>query len=192
MARNSCILLLACLGACSTYSSGSAWRNATFSGTLPTMAVEPEEGRAPEETTLPISAGLTAGPSSFLLGASLDFALDKNLTFGPSLQYGFGDDVTLGSLTGQIKYFPEFGAEKSKKDQTFLPYITGGVGIATLDKEGRSGDSGAVLNIGAGARLLTGDHYRLGSEARWNLLTDELGGERSYISWEVLQVIISF
>lgn len=192
MARTSSVLLLACLGACSSTYSGSPWTNATFTGTMPTMAVEPEEGRAPDETTLPISAGLTAGPSAFLVGATLDFALDKNLTFGPSLQYAFDDDVTLGSLTGQIKYFPEFGEEKSKKDRPFLPYITGGVGFATLDKEGRSGDSGAVLNIGAGARLLTGEHYRLGSEARWNLLTDELGGERSYVSWEVLQVVISF
>ena len=193
MARTYCLILLACLGACtSTYSAGSPWTNATFTGTMPTMAVEPEEGRAPDETTLPIGVGLTTGPSAFLVGATLDFALDKNLTFGPSLQYAFDDDVTLGSLTGQIKYFLQLGDESSKKDQTILPYVTGGVGIASIDKEGRSGDFGAVLNIGAGARLLTGDHYRLGSEARWNLLTDELGGEWAYISWEVIQVVFSF
>jgi hypothetical protein len=64
--------------------------------------------------------------------------------------------------------------------------------VASLDKDGRSGDEGILLNGGVGVRYLTGEHYRIGSEARFNYLPDDLGGENSYMSFELLQVIISF
>jgi hypothetical protein len=41
-------------------------------------------------------------------------------------------------------------------------------------------------------RYLTGDQYRLGSEVRLNYLPDDLGGENTFFSFEVLQLVLSF
>jgi len=159
----------------------------TFVGTMPSAAADEEPG-APKDTTLPIGFGLTTGPSTLLIGGTLDFPVDKMITFGPSLQYGIDDNVTLISASAQLKYFlPTIGEEK-----TFLPFVTGGVGMTMIDKEGRSSDSGAAINIGGGVRYLTGKHYLIGSEGRFYFLPDELGGERSFFSFEVLQIIVSF
>jgi hypothetical protein len=64
--------------------------------------------------------------------------------------------------------------------------------MANIDKEGQSGDSGLLINGGAGVRFLTGEHYRIGSEARVNFLPSKLDGERGYLSFELLQIVISF
>ena len=73
-----------------------------------------------------------------------------------------------------------------------LPYLTLGAGIADIDKAGRSGEAGFVVNGGAGVRFLTGEHFRLGSEARVNMLPDPLDGEHVYLSFQLLQVVIPF
>ncbi len=160
-----------------------------MSGSLP-VAATAEDASAPKDTTLPVGIGFTTGPSSVLLSSTLDFPLDKRITVGPSLQYGFDDDLTLTALTAQIKYFlDEFGDRDS---MSFLPYATAGFGFAMVDKEGRSSDTGVLIDIGAGVRYLTGEHYRIGSEARLNWLPDELGGEHSYLSFDLLQIVITF
>jgi hypothetical protein len=151
-------------------------------------AAPAEDAGAPKDTTLPIGIGMIFSPSAFMLGAGLDFNLDKQITFGPSLQYGFDDDLTLVAATGQLKYYIAL----DERQPRFLPYLTAGVGVANLDKDGRSSDSGLLVNIGGGARMLTGEHYRIGSELRWNFLPDDLAGEDSYFSLEIVQVVIAF
>jgi len=49
-----------------------------------------------------------------------------------------------------------------------------------------------MINGGAGLRFLTGERYRIGSEARLNLMPDKVSGERTFLSFELLQVVISF
>ena len=66
------------------------------------------------------------------------------------------------------------------------------IGLATIDKENHDSDSGLVVNIGAGMRYLTGEHYRIGSEARWNIMPDEVAGERSFLSFDLLHVTFEF
>lgn len=181
-------LLFACLGACTstTLPPGAALARPTLTGSLPAASND----EAPDDTSLPLGVGLTTGPSTILIGATLDFPVDKKITFGPSLHYGIDDNVDLMALTGQFKYFlPVVG---DKDSFSVLPYITAGIGVASIDKEGRAGDSGLVIDAGAGVRYLTGDHYRIGSEARLNYLPDDLGGENLYVSLEILQIVISF
>lgn len=191
MHKTYCLLVLAFLGACaSTAAAPKSKRNGpTFTGMLPSTPIDPEKDGVPTETTLPVGVGLTTGPSSLLLGATLDFAIDKKLTFGPSLQVGIDSNVRLTTLTGQFKYFLPINEGDSF---TFLPYLTGGVGAASIDKDGSSSDSGALFNIGAGLRYLTGDHYRVGSEARLNILPDKLAGESTFLSFSLLEIVINF
>jgi hypothetical protein len=187
-------LLLSCLGGCaSTSVHPPAGTAPTFTGSLPTSPDDQDKNAAaaPEKTTLPVGVGLTTGPKSFLIGATLDFPIDKQITIGPSLEHGFADHMSLTSLTGQLKYFLPASGDGSD-GMTLLPYLTVGVGMANIDKEGQSGDSGLLINGGAGVRFLTGEHYRIGSEARVNFLPSKLDGERGYLSFELLQIVISF
>jgi hypothetical protein len=188
MATTLRLALLAGLGACTSTAvrHGSYDDTPGITGTLPMLVaatdtgsasaadVAAEDAGAPRHTTLPIGIGMTFSPTSVLLGAGLDFNLDKQISFGPSLQYGLDDDTSLLSATGQLKYYLPSG----EKEPKLLPYLTMGVGVA--------------INIGAGARLLTGEQYRIGSELRWNYLPDDLAGEDSYFSLELVQVVISF
>jgi hypothetical protein len=185
-------LLLSCLGACaSTSVQPPAGTKPSFTGTLPTQPGDQNKNaEAPDTTTLPAGVGLTVGPKSFLIGATLDFPIDRQITIGPSLEHGFDSNMSLTSLTGQLKYFLPASGDGS--GMSLLPYLTVGVGMASIDKEGQSGDSGLLINGGAGVRFLTGDHYRIGSEARLNVLPSKLDGEHGYLSFELLQIIITF
>ena len=190
-------LFLACLcaglGACASTAGAKSRLKPTYTGTLPAMSTAedlsaPDKGPAPSDTTMPLGVGFTTGPSSLLVGATVDFPIDSMITFGPSVQYGSDDDLGLLTVTGQLKYF----LPMTEDPQKFLFYATAGIGVASVDKEGQSGDSGALINIGAGLRLLTGEDYRIGSEARLNILPDELNNEDLYFSFELVQVIVAF
>ena len=185
-------LLLLCLGACA--STAVQPNHASMAPILssphsPQSAPTVESG-APDNVTLPFGFGFTAGPSSTMVGATLDFPIDRNITFGPLLQYGFDDKVSLISLSGQLKYFVPIGGDSGKP--AIMPYLTIGAGLASIDKRGRSGDSGAEINGGVGVRYLTGDHYRVGSEARYHYLPEDVAGESGFWTFELLQIVFSF
>lgn len=141
---------------------------------------------------MPIGIGFTGGPSSVLLGATFDLPLDDKLTVGPSLQYGYHRDRQIVAPTVQAKYFLR-GVGVGEEDRTKLvPYGTAGLGFAYIDESGRSADAGLLVNFGAGLRYLTGQDYRIGSEARLNFLPGQVSGERFYFSWELIQLVFEF
>jgi len=190
-----CVLLLTCLGACAstTVRPGSALNRPTLTGFRPATPAESEQGRdkgnAPDDTMLAVGAGFTAGPGAFMLASTLDFPMDTNVTAGPSVQYAVDDDVTLMALTGQLKYFlprTELGS------LSVMPYLTGGIGLVTIDKESQGGDSGLLINLGAGVRYLTGEKYRIGSEVRLNFMPDEVSDEATFMSFDLLHVTFAF
>jgi hypothetical protein len=148
-----------------------------------------EKGNAPNDTMLAAGFGLTTSPSSFMLASTLDFPLDSNVTAGPSVQYGLDDKVNILTITGQLKYFLPLTELWSL---SIRPYVTGGIGMTTIDKENRDSDSGLLVNIGAGVRYLTGEHYRIGSEARFNIMPDDVAGEPTFMTFELLQITFEF
>ena len=196
MARTYPFALLACLAACATPAPRPDWvvsKPALTTSLPPPEApaadyATPEDAGAPNKTTLPVGVGMTFGPSAPMIAVGLDFPFDKQITFGPSLQYAWESDLSLASITGQLKYY--FPTEE--KDAKLLPYGTFGAGLVSIDKANRSGDSGLVINVGGGVRLLTGEKYSIGTELRWNWLPDEIGNEDSYFSWELVHMVITF
>ena len=190
--RTTYCVLLTFLCACASNGgrSASALRPA-LTGFLPATSPEvaPEKGNAPTDTMLAAGFGLTTSPSAFMLASTLDFPLDTNVTAGPSLQYAADDDVSLLAITGQIKYFLP---PTELWTLSVRPYITGGIGLSTIDKENRGSDSGMLVNVGAGVRYLTGEHYRLGSEVRLNIMPDDVADEPTFMSFELLQMTFEF
>lgn len=197
-------LLLLTLGACASTSAKPARfdKSPSLSGTLPTLYtpdvtpdaaadVAAEKGDAPTSTTLPVGVGFTTSPASFLIAAGLDFPLDTKLTLGPSIEHSWDTNTKITSATAQLKLFLPTTGEGTSPFQ-LLPYLCFGAGFADVDKAGREGEAGFVVTGGAGVRFLTGEHYRIGSEARINLLPDKLDGESAYLSYQLLQVVIPF
>lgn len=135
---------------------------------------------------LPVGIGLTSSPSTTLLSAAYDIPADENLTLGPALLYGFDSDETVFALNAQGKYFLNTIGE------SLLPYLTAGVGLGHIDRQGRSGETGLLLSAGAGVRFKTGEHYLIGSELQFHYAPSDLSGDSSFISWQVLQFILTF
>jgi hypothetical protein len=146
----------------------------------------PTSSAAPDTTTLPIGVGLTASPGSFLIGGALDFALDEKLTAGPAVQLGLGDKTDLFAAFGQVKYW------LLDDPQTVNPFLQAGLGVAYLDREGRGNDWSPLINMGGGVRLLTGEHYRIGSTALVNFTTSDPADTSVYLSWEIVQIVLDF
>lgn len=145
-----------------------------------------------EGSTLPIGVGFTIDPGTVMIAAAYDVPVDANLSAGPAMQFGFDDDVTIFAPYLKLKYKLPGVMEDESGRPTFKPYVTVGVGAAIIDKSGRSSDSGLLVNGGAGVRFLTGESYRLGSEALINWMPGRTAGERAYFSWELLQLSLQF
>lgn len=156
---------------------------------VPAAPVPAAPANAPEQTTLPIGVGLTADPGSFLISGALDFHLDRNLSAGPAVHIGTGDKTGLFSVFGQLKYWL---LDDEGGRRMFSPFVQGGVGATYLDRDGRGSDWSSLVNVGGGVRVLTGDHYRVGSTALLNFLPSDPTGTSFYFSWEVIQVVFDF
>ena len=167
MSRFALTLLALSLGACASTTTRPAKIDTgpMLSGTLPTVRetevsadgaadAASEKGGAPTSLTLPAGVGFTTSPASFLLAGALDFPLDTKLTLGPSIEHSWDTNTKITSATAQLKLFLPV-SEAGTAPFTILPYLTLGAGIADIDKAGRSGEAGFVVNGGAGVRFLT-------------------------------------
>lgn len=174
------------LGACATGSPRGLDREAAPTG----LAAAPEADEP--STALPIGIGLMRDPDTLMISAALDFPLDSKLSVGPAVQFGHDDDVQILSPYLKLKYKLPGVFETDEERPALLPYLTAGVGAAYIDKRGSSGDTGLLLNGGAGFRFLTGEKYRLGTEALLHWMPDRVAGERAYFSWELVQIVFDF
>lgn len=137
-----------------------------------------------EEVKVHVGIGASSSPTTLLLGGSADFPLDEYLTFGPALQIGRDDNTSFFAPFGQIRYW--FG--KAADEKFLLPYAQAGVGFVYMDRAGRSGDTAFLLNLGGGVRLLTGEDYRIGSNVLFHFVPGDVGGEDTFLTWEIVQV----
>ena len=141
-------------------------------------------------TTAPLGVGLMFSPNNVLFGGAIDIPLDERLTVGPAVQVGVGDDFMIAPF-GQAKYF--LPIEDDNGDQSpLLPFVSAGAGFAYIDRDGRKDDSGLMLNVGGGIRYRTGRAYRIGSQVLANFAPDEIAGDRVWLTWEILQVVVDF
>ena len=163
----------------------------------PQEAQPPQEAAKPGDpavTFLPVGIGFTSGPDTTVLGAAVDFPMAPNWTLGPSLDLGVDDDRTLVAALLQAKrYFPL----TSDKDEVrrLLPYVHGGVGGAYLEEDAGPGsvdDTELLLAFGGGIRFQVTDRIALGSQLQFNFLPGELLDERSYTTWQIVQVVFTF
>jgi opacity protein-like surface antigen len=124
---------------------------------LPALALA-----APAVTVDPgVRAGLSLSPDQFVFGGQLSFqGLAPDWTFDPSLELGFGDDVTVIAVNLDALYHLRLSGSD------WRPYVGGGLGLAAVSWDNAhdlhdDSDNEVGLNVVLGFRVPTrsGQHW---------------------------------
>ncbi len=98
---------------------------------------------------------LLGTPNGFTAGAGLTFAINRNVTFDPTIAVGRSGSAGLFTADGVFHY--EFHPD----NEVIIPYILGGVGLAQWG----SATHGSAI-VGAGARIPIGHGIWITPEVR--------------------------
>jgi hypothetical protein len=124
---------------------------------LSLCAFLPAAASAQLRTGIGPRVGVSIGPDQLLLGGQAIIGeIAPNLTFDPSLELGFGDDVTTFAANFDLHY--HFDIE----NVTWRPYAGFGADIVVFEPDGPGdGDTevGGGLIIGAGAPTSSGNRF---------------------------------
>jgi hypothetical protein len=109
--------------------------------------------------------GVSIDPDQFVFGGQLIIGeLAPDLTFDPSLEFGFGDNVTVIAMNLDMHY--HFTVEGS----AWRPYAGAGLGLAFIEvDEGGGSDTEVGLNLVGGAGVPTQSGNRFFGELRLGL-----------------------
>jgi len=101
----------------------------------------------PAQTTLGVRAGVSGGPTQFVIGGHLETKpLLKHLTFKPNLEAGFGDNSTLVGLNFEFAY----RIDLDKKP--WWIYVVGGPAAVWSHQDNGDTEFGGGFNIGFGVQ----------------------------------------
>jgi hypothetical protein len=112
--------------------------------------------------------GISLDPEQVVFGGQLIIGeIAPDLTFDPSLEFGFGDDLTIIALNFDVHYhFVVTGAG-------WRPYAGGGVGLNFIEFDNIPGRDNSVtevgLNLVGGAGVPTSSGNRFFAEAKFGL-----------------------
>ena len=141
------------------------------------------------------AVGLTADPSSFLLGLGFPIDLNPWLAFTPHIQLGFDDEETIVAPTLNLEYHFDLRNSSNGLARRLHPYIQGGLGFAYIHKDRRGDDDdevGFLLAPGLGLEFDLTENLALGSNVRFNVLPSEVSGENFFLSWEFVTLRVKF
>lgn len=190
----SCLLLLAVLPACASAPSGRADSLANVPQILP-LTAEPrvadapaagQEDHAPKQAEWTAGIGITDSPVSTLFGASYDIPVHSNITVGPSVHWGYGEDVDLFGAEAKGKFF------FAPFNESFQAFASAGGGFGMVDKTRVDEDWGLLFSVGGGLRIKTSTHGMLSSEVNLYVLPEDLAGEDTYYGWQIVQFSFVF
>lgn len=158
--------------------------------TLPGLAASAADRGKDEMFSIRAGVGLTADPTTFLLGVSVPFAISESVALGPALQFGVDDHTTFLAPTWSGEYRIHI------EDLDLVPYVHAGAGIAYIEKErrgpGDDDDLGFLLAFGIGADFWVSDQLSVGSRATFNIMPDEVENESFIFSLQLLTGRFSF
>ena len=145
-----------------------------------------QQSAAPKEAMLTAGIGVSDSPVSTLFSASYDVPIDERITLGPSVHYGYDDDVDLFGAEAKGRYF------LAPFTDTVQAFVSAGGGVGMVDKRNRSEDWGLLFSGGGGLRVKTSTHGMLSSEVNFYWMPEDLAGEHHYFGWQIVQFVIAF
>jgi len=189
-------LLVSLLPACAAAPSNDASGPARIESSFPAVAerAEPviaaaspaQEAHAPRQPELTAGIGITDSPVSTLFGASYDIPVHSSITLGPSVHWGYGEDVELFGADAKGKFF------FAPFSETFQAFASAGGGFGMVDKTRADEDWGLLFSVGGGLRFKTSTHGLLSSEVNLYVLPEDLAGEDTYYGWQIVQFSFAF
>jgi hypothetical protein len=123
---------------------------------LSLCALLPAAAQAELRSGIGPRVGISVNPDQLLIGGQAIIGeVAPNLTFDPSLELGFGDDVTTLAANFDLHY--HFDIE----NVTWRPYAGFGADIVFVDAEGGGSDTGVGggIILGAGAPTSSGNRF---------------------------------
>ena len=123
---------------------------------LSLCALLPAAAAAQLRTGIGPRVGISVDPDQLILGGQAIIGeIAPNVTFDPSLELGFGDDVTTLAANFDLHY--HFDIE----NVTWRPYAGFGADIVFADADGGGSDTevGGGIIIGAGAPTSSGNRF---------------------------------
>ncbi len=136
------------------------------------------------------AVGFTLEPETFLMTGHGDYFLNDIVAVGGVLQLGFGDDRLIFAPTANVKAvfdLPDL--------ERLRPFAQGGLGIGYLQKDRRNDDDddvGFLLNFGFGADYFLNERFSLGNSVLFNIMPEEVLGERFFFSWQFVSASLRF
>lgn len=110
-----------------------------------------------------VHAGFGLDPDQFVLGAQAELGQVKIARFAPSLNAGFGDNLTIFALNGDVRLY------LSPPKTTFAVFLGGGPTLAMIDFEGGDTDTEIGLSLVGGLKAAMGRSNAYTLEGRLGL-----------------------
>lgn len=148
------------------------------------------------EWTFQTGAGFTLDPDMFLIPFVLEAEVAEDFYIGPSVQMAKSDSrefLSIG-LEGRVELVDPIWETDDFSDR-IVPFVTGGLGAAYLEKRNRAGeddDWAPMLNAGVGAEYLINPHVSIGSRMVFNWFLGDFVGEDTMFSWQVITLRFRF
>lgn len=134
----------------------------------------------PSDPVVPTGLGFTTSPAMTYGTIGYEIPVENQLTVGPSLGFGFDDDDSLFTATGQFRYY--VGG-----DDKLQPFVEAGAGLGYVDMLGSDSEWGLVGSVGGGLRIQTSEHGTIGTQVDYFRATERLSGEHGWFAWQVIQ-----
>jgi hypothetical protein len=110
-----------------------------------------------------VLAGFGIDPDQFVVGVQAELGRVKMARFAPSLDLGFGDNMTTYTLNGDIRL------HVSPPKSTFTVYLGGGPTLALIDPKGGDSDTEIGLSLVAGLKAAMGRSNAYTLEGRFGV-----------------------
>jgi opacity protein-like surface antigen len=141
------------------------------------------------------SFGFTADPEAFAMGLGFPIEITNGVAFTPHLLMAFEDDDTIVAPTVNIEVYFRLSDRRDDFSYRLRPFLQAGIGFAYIDRDA-AGDNddevGFLVTPGLGLEYEISDNLFIGTNARFNILPKEAGGEHFFFSWEFFSLRIAF
>ena len=160
---------------------------------------EPDPYRDPPDSSGGVSIrgafGFTADPEAFEMGIGFPIEISNSVAFTPHLLLAFDDDDTIVAPTANLEVYFRLSERRDDFAYRLRPYLQAGLGFAYIDRDdgGDNDDEvGFLVAPGLGLEYEVSKNLLVGTNARFNVLPKETGGEHFFFSWEFFSVRIAF
>lgn len=136
--------------------------------------------------------GFTSGPDTFLLQFEAPYHFSSSFSFGPQLQIGVSDSMTLVALSANTRLSFDLSKVKNENLRKLDPFVNGGIGLAFIDPKGAVDEVGFLMHVGFGVAFNFSTKIAVQSAMQFNIIPGSAAGEKFYYTWQIAGIRYRF